>query len=65
MNFEFFRNEINIRNISIKELVNDIFLKIDSNDPDINSYIQTTKEKAILQAENLDKIIKRKYTFFP
>ena len=65
MNFEFFRNEINIRNISIKELVNDILLKIDSKDPDINSYIQTTKENAILQAENLDKIIQRKEVLPP
>ena len=65
MNFEFFRNEINVRNTSIKELVNDIFFKIDSKDPDINSYIQTTKEKAILQAENLDKIIQRKEVLPP
>ena len=50
MNFKFFRNEINSRKVSVKELVNDIFLKIDSKDPQINSYIQTTKENAILQA---------------
>ena len=65
MNFEFFRNEINSRNVSVKELVIDILSKIDSKDPQINSYIQTTKENAILQAENLDKIIQRKEVLPP
>ena len=37
MNFNSLRNEINSRNASVKELVNDIFTKIDSKDPDINS----------------------------
>ena len=32
MNFKFFRNKINSRNVSVKELINDIFLKIDSKD---------------------------------
>ena len=65
MNFKFFRNEINNRNVSDKELVNDIFLKIDSKDPQINSYIRTTKENAILQAEYIDKIIQRKEVLPP
>ena len=65
MNFKFFRNEINSRNVSVKELINDIFLKIDSKDPQINSYIRTTKENAILQAENIDKIIQRKEVLPP
>ena len=60
MNFKFFRNKINSRDVSVKELINDIFLKIDSKDPQINSYIRTTKENAIFQAENIDKIIQRK-----
>ena len=65
MNFKFFRNKINSRNVSVKELINDIFLKIDSKDPQINSYIRTTKENAILQAENIDKIIQRKEVLPP
>ncbi len=65
MNFKLFRNEINSRNFSVKELVNDIFLKIDSKDPQINSYIRTTKENALLQAENIDKIIQRKEVLPP
>ena len=65
MNFKFIRNEINSRNVSVKELINDIFLKIDSKDPQINSYIRTTKENAILQAENIDKIIQRKEVLPP
>jgi len=57
MNFNSFRKEINSKNASVKELVNDIFSKIDSKDSEINSYICTTKELAILQAENIDKLI--------
>ena len=56
MNFNSIRNTINSRNASIKELVSDIF-KIDSKDPKINSYICTTKDDAIAQAENIDKLI--------
>ena len=43
MNFNSFRKEINSKNASVKELINDIFLKIGSKDPEINSYIFTTK----------------------
>jgi len=57
MNFNSFRKEINSKNASVKELINDIFLKIDSKDPEINSYICTTKDNAIEQAENIDKLI--------
>ncbi len=55
MNFDSLRKEINSKNASVKELVNDFLSKIDSNDPKINSYICTTKDKAIKQAENIDK----------
>ena len=65
MNFKFIRNEINSRNVSVKELINDIFLKIDSKDFQINSYIRTTKENAIFQAENIDKIIQKKEVLPP
>ena len=57
MNFYSFRKEISSNNASVKELVNDIFAKIDHKDPEINSYICTTKDTAILQAENIDKLI--------
>ncbi len=57
MDFKSLRKEINSKNASVKELVNDFFLKIDSKDPLINSYICTTKENAIVQAENIDKLI--------
>ena len=55
MNFNSFRKEINSGTASAKELVNDFFLKIDSKDPEINSYFCTTKDNAITQAENIDK----------
>ena len=59
MDFKSFRKEINSSNASVRELVNDIFLKIDSKDPEINSYICTTKENAIAQAEKIDKLIQK------
>ena len=46
MDFNSLRKEINNKNASVKELVNDIFNKIDSKDPEINSYICTTKKNA-------------------
>ncbi len=57
MNFNSFRKEISRNNASVKELVNDIFAKIDHKDPEINSYICTTKDSAISQAEKIDKLI--------
>ena len=57
MDFNSFRKEINSNNASVQELVNNIFFKIDSIDPEINSYISTTKENAIKQAKNIDKLI--------
>ena len=57
MNFNSLRKEITSNNASVKELVNDIFAKIDHKDPEINSYICTTKDKALAQAENIDKLI--------
>ena len=47
MNFNSLRKEITSNNTSVKELVNDIFAKIDHKDPEINSYICTTRDKAI------------------
>ena len=57
MNFNSLRKEIISNNASVKELVNDIFANIDHKDPEINSYICTTKEYAIAQAEKIDKLI--------
>ena len=60
MNFNSLRKEITSNNVSVKELVNDIFAKIDQKDPEINSYICITKDNAIKQAENIDKLIQNK-----
>jgi len=57
MDFKSLRKEIDSKNASVKELVNDFFLKIDSKDSEINSYICTTKDNALKQAENIDKLI--------
>ena len=57
MDFKSFRKEINSKNASVKELVNEFFLKIDSKDSEINSYICITKDNALTQAENIDKLI--------
>ena len=55
MDFKSFRKEVNSKNASVKELVKDFFLKIDSKDSEINSYICITKDNALTQAENIDK----------
>ena len=60
MNFNSLRKEIISNNASVKEIVIDIFTKIDRKDPEINSYICTTKENAIAQAKNIDKLIQNK-----
>jgi aspartyl-tRNA(Asn)/glutamyl-tRNA(Gln) amidotransferase subunit A len=57
MDFNSLRKEINSKNISVTELIKDFFLKIDSKDPIINSYICTTKHNAYSQAEAIDKLI--------
>ena len=57
MDFKSIRKEIISKNASIKELVSDFFLKIESNDHKINSYTCITKDIAIAQAKNLDELI--------
>ena len=57
MDFKSLRNEIISKNSSVKDLVNDFFLKIDTNDSEINSYICITRDTAIAQAEFIDKLI--------
>ncbi len=65
MNFNCIRKEINSKNASVKELVNDFFSKINSKDHEINSFICTTKENAIAQAENIDKLIQNEENLPP
>ena len=62
MDFNFLRKEINSRNASVKELISEFFIKIESKDSDINSYICTTKDNALGQAENIDKLIQNEKT---
>ncbi len=57
MDFNSLRKEINTKNASVKEIVNDFFVKIDSKDSDINSFICITKDNAIAQAEKIDILI--------
>ena len=57
MNFNSLRKKIMSNNSSVKELVNDLFVKIDDKDSEINSYICTTRDNAIAQAEKIDKLI--------
>ena len=59
MNFNCFRKEINSRNASVKELINEFFLKIDSIDPKINAYTSITKEIAENQAKNIDYLLNK------
>ena len=54
MNFNSFRKEINSGNASVKELVNEFFVKIDSFNPKINAYTCLTKNIANSQSENID-----------
>ncbi len=60
MNFNSLRKEIISNNVSVKELVYDFFAKIDKKDSEINAYICTTRDNAISQAENIDKLIQNK-----
>ena len=62
MDFNSFRKEINSKNASVKELVNEFFSKIETKDSEINSFICTTKDNAISQADNIDKLIQNQET---
>ena len=57
MNFNSIRKEINSNNISVKELIQDFFSKIDKKNPDLNAYTSTTKSIAELQADKIDTLI--------
>ena len=58
MNFNSFRKEINNGNASVKELINEFFLKINSLNPKINAYTCLTKNIADVQSEKIDNLIK-------
>ncbi len=58
MNFKFLRNEIIRGNATVKEIVNDYFSKIEVINPKINAYICTTRDIALSQANEIDKLIK-------
>ena len=60
MDFKSFRKEILSGNGSVKELIGDFFKKIDSSNQNLNAYICITKEKAISQADIIDKKIANK-----
>ncbi len=57
MDFKSYRNEINSGNSSVKELVIDFIDKVNNLNPKINAFTTITKEKALQQAEFIDKQI--------
>jgi len=57
MDFKTYRNEIKSGNSSVKELVIDFIDKVNNLNPIINAFTTITKEKALLQAEYIDKQI--------
>ena len=57
MDFKTYRNEINSKNTSVKELVIDFLDKVNNLNPKINAFTTITKEKALIQAELIDKQI--------
>jgi len=57
MDFKSFRQEIKSKNSSVKELVKDFLDKVDNLNPKINAFTSVTKDKALTQAELIDKQI--------
>ena len=57
MDFKSYRKEINSKKSSVKELVVDFLNKIDNLNPKINAFTTVTKDKALSQAELIDKQI--------
>ena len=57
MNFNFLRKEIINKKVSVKELVEDFFSKIESKDTKINSYVRITRNIADIQSQKIDKLI--------
>ena len=65
MNFNSLRKEINSNNISVKELLNDFYSKINSTNPEINAYVCTTEEIAYSQAKKIDHLIENNHKLPP
>ncbi len=65
MNFFDFRNEINNKKVSVKELISEFISKIETYNPKLNAYITITKSKAIQQAEYIDKKFENKESLPP
>jgi len=57
MDFKSYRKEIESKNSSVKELVIDFLNNINNLNPQINAFTTITKEKALLQAEYIDRQI--------
>ena len=57
MDFKSYRKEIESKNSSVKELVIDFINNINNLNPQINAFTTITKEKAVLQAESIDRQI--------
>ena len=57
MDFKSYRNEINSGNSSVKEIVIDFIDKVNNLNPKINAFTTITKDKALKQAEFIDKQI--------
>ena len=57
MDFKSYRDEVNSKNSSVKDLVIDFIEKVNNINPKINAFTTITKDKALLQAEFIDKQI--------
>ena len=57
MDFKSYRKEIESKNSSVKELVIDFLNNINNLNPQLNAFTTITKEKAVLQAESIDRQI--------
>jgi aspartyl-tRNA(Asn)/glutamyl-tRNA(Gln) amidotransferase subunit A len=53
------RDKLRKREISVKEVLDDTYSRVDSVESKINSYITLTREKAYAAAEKIDKAINR------
>ncbi len=57
MDFKSFRQRIKNKSSSVKELISDFLNNVDNLNPKINAFTTITKDKALLQAEFIDKQI--------
>ena len=59
MDFTSYREKLSSGNTSVKELVQQFFLKINKLNPKINAYTSITKDIADIQAEKIDSLIQK------